>query len=250
MASRSRLFLLIVSTILPLPVASAQSAIYTNRLAVGNAIESDNAVLLQEIAQRGGNMEEMNLFGLTPLMEAARNGSPRCAAFLISRNVPLETRSMDGFPAVYYAVYLDPGDPYRNDPSYLKGRAAVLSELIQAGADYRGTYWNVRGFGLVHLAVLGDNLPCLQVLVASGADVNAVGNYDETPLMVAAGHGYLPMVRYLVAQGADLKAETVAGQNALDFARSWPAVVSYLKSAGATAGSFATQMYQAFGEPN
>lgn len=228
-------------------VLYAQQEIYTNRLAIGIAVDADDAASLAQIAAHGGNLEQRNLFGLTPLMEAAADGSVRCAQFLIKHGVSLQAKSMDGFTAAYYAVYLAPFDPSRNDETYLKRRAEVLKLLIQAGANMEQTVWPVCGFRLVHIASLSDNLPSLEALAAAGADLNAVGSYGETPLMVAAQHDHLDIVKFLVKEGVDMAAETVAGQNALDYAQQWPKVVAYLKSVGAPLGTYATQMMHAFG---
>ncbi len=228
-------------------VAWSQTEIYTNRLAIGNAVESDDAAALAQIAAHGGNLEEKNLFGLTPLMEAARAGSPKCAAVLISHGVDLNALSMDGFPAVYFAVYIDPADPEQQNPAYLKRRADVLKELIDAGAKFTQVLWKTKGFGLVHIAALSGNLPCLKVLSGAGADLNAKGAFGVTPLMVAATQGDPSVVRYLVEAGADPAAETVGGRNAFDYAADWPQVIAYLKGIGSGPGSYRRMLDQAFG---
>ncbi|WP_455381061.1 ankyrin repeat domain-containing protein [Salinispira pacifica] len=251
-ASRSR----IGAATIPLPallllcaaqVLFAQSQIYTNRLAIGNAIESDNSQELALIASHGGNLEEQNLFGLTPLMEAAQAAAPRCAELLIAQGVNLNSRSLAGFPAVYYAVYVNPADPEQNDPTYLPRRAQVLTALIQAGAHFKEVFWKSRGYTLVHIAAESGNLPCLKVLADSGADLNAGGVWGETPLMTAAREGDPAVVRYLVEAGADTSAETVGGQNALDYAAEWPKVADYLRSIGMKPGSYRQMLDSAFG---
>lgn len=229
------------------PAAWSQTEIYTNRLAIGNAIETDDAAALAQIAAHGGNLEEQNLFGLTPLMEASKAGSPKCAALLISHGVNLNALSMEGFPAVYFAVYVDPADPERRNTEYLSRRAEVLKALIDAGADYRQILWEAKGFGLVHIAALSGNLPCLKVLVGAGAGLDAQGAFGVTPLMVAARQGDPAVVRFLVEAGADKSAETLGGRNAFDYAADWPQITAYLKSVGMGPGSYQRLLDQAFG---
>ncbi len=227
--------------------AWSQQEIYSNRLAIGIAIEADDEAGLARIAEKGGNLEEPNLFGLTPLMEAAQAGSPRCAQFLISHGAKLDAAGVEGFTAVYYAVYVDPADPTQNDPGYFRRRAEVLKQLITAGAQFSRPFWPARGFGLLHVAVLSGNLPCLEVLVSAGASVNAVDAFGETALMIAAGQGYLPVVKFLIDSGADKSLETVGGRNAFDYASEWPQVADYLKSVGLGPGSYQRQLDRAFG---
>jgi len=242
---RSSLFFLFF--VLAAATSWSQQEIYTNRLAIGIAIEADDEAGLARIAENGGNLEQPNLFGLTPLMEAAQAGSPKCAQFLIAHGVKLNAAGSEGFTAVYYAVYVDPADPSQNDPTYFRRRAEVLKQLLTAGAQFSQTFWSARGFGLVHIAVLSGNLPCLEVLVSSGAPIDAVDAFGETPLMIAASQGYLPVVRFLVDSGADKSLETVGGRNAFDYASDWPQVGDYLRSVGLGPGSYQRQLDRAFG---
>jgi len=225
----------------------AQTEVYTNRLAVGIAIDADDSAALARIAALGGNLEQPNLFDLTPLMQAASDGSAQCAGFLIEHGVPVNATNRQGYSAAYYAVYLKLSDPSRHDPSYLAGRAQVLQLLISAGADVTRRFWHARGFTLVHIAALTDNIQCMKVLAAAKVDMNATANFGETPLMIAAQNDHLDIVNFLVANGANLNSETVAGRNALDYGANWPDVTAYLRNAGAKPGSYATLLEQAFG---
>ena len=241
-----RLVILMIIALLP-QTLWAQTAVYTNRLAIGIAIDADDSTALARIATLGGNLEQPNLFDLTPLMQAAGDGSVKCAQFLIGHGVQVDATNREGFSAAYYAVYLGLSDPSRHDPTYRAGRAQVLQLLISAGSDVSRRFWHARGFTLAHIAALTDNIQCMKVLAAAKVDMNATANFGETPLMIAAQNDHLDVVRYLVANGASLDAETVAGRNVLDYGANWPDVTTYLRSAGARSGSYATLLQQAFG---
>jgi ankyrin repeat protein len=60
-------------------------------------------------------------------------------------------------------------------------------------------------------AILDKNTAQLQALIQGGANVNARGTYDETPLMWAVDEGWLEGIAILLAAGADAKAESEAG---------------------------------------
>ena len=51
------------------------------------------------------------------------------------------------------------------------------------------------------------NLPMVEHLVKKGADMEAKGAYDNTPLHHASVNGHLPVVEFLVENGADMEAK-------------------------------------------
>jgi len=59
---------------------------------------------------------------------------------------------------------------------------------------------------LILAAILGD-MEALQLLIESGADVNAVSTLNTTALMAAAQNGDIKALRYLLARGADPNAK-------------------------------------------
>jgi uncharacterized protein len=58
-----------------------------------------------------------------------------------------------------------------------------------------------------------ERLEVVKLLVGLGEDVNAADNYGITPLMVAANLGEVPIVQYLIDQGADLGAYDLGKKN-------------------------------------
>jgi ankyrin repeat protein len=80
------------------------------------------------------------------------------------------------------------------------GQASVIDRLLEAGADPNTTGYDFEATPL-HLAVGARCLVCLDVLLAAGADMEAV-NYARTPLDNAATDGWFAGVDHLVAAGA------------------------------------------------
>jgi hypothetical protein len=58
-----------------------------------------------------------------------------------------------------------------------------------------------------------ERLAVVKLLVELGEDVNAADNYGITPLMVAANLGEVPILQYLIDQGADLRAYDLGKKN-------------------------------------
>ncbi len=91
---------------------------------------------------------------------------------------------------------------------------ALLRQNPSAIAD-RDRY----GFTALHTAVHFRQREVVEILLASGADVNDNGTrYQVTPLHIAAGRGYRDMVELLLAKGADIHLKNKYGQTPLDVA--------------------------------
>jgi hypothetical protein len=96
------------------------------------------------------------------------------------------------------------------------GRIATIRALLKAGAkpDMRDQTRN--GWPpLVH-AIHTNQLSAVRALLEGGADPNRT--FDEhkvTPLMMAAGYGYTPIVLVLLEKGADPRKATPGGYTAL-----------------------------------
>ena len=118
----------------------------------------------------------------------------------------------------------------------------------QVGADLGMLAWT--SIGLVAGAIPGFSVPgrermgCIAtMLVDAGANVNALVEDDETPLINAARRGHLDIVKYLVGKGADVSFSTIANKrsarerrSALSEAEKYAHsdVAEYLRANGAT----------------
>lgn len=122
---------------------------------------------------------------LTPLVAAVDSGCGSAVDWLLEAGAEPGLRVGTVEPILYAARW---------------GQVTVIERLLETGADP-----NTAGFDAeatpMHLAVGAECLECLDVLLAAGADIEAV-NYARTPLDVAATIGWLDGVNYLVAAGA------------------------------------------------
>ncbi|NXU91304.1 NFKB2 factor, partial [Xiphorhynchus elegans] len=112
----------------------------------------------------------------------------------------------------------------------------LLSHLGSA-APYLLRLPNFHGLLPVHLAVKAKSLPCLDLLVRKGADVNAVERQSgRTPLHLAVEMENLNMATHLVKKlGADVNSRTFAGNTPLHLAAGLgsPTLTKLLLKAGA-----------------
>lgn len=70
-------------------------------------------------------------------------------------------------------------------------------------------------------AAYNGNTIIAQILINTGADVNAKGSYGWTPLMLAAGCGNTEVAKMLLDAGADVNIEDKNGNTALMIAEKY-----------------------------
>lgn len=91
--------------------------------------------------------------------------------------------------------------------NFLDGLKADLPSF--ENADFSNISWcNSEGENALHIAVIRNALSVAKALIAAGIELNARGDLGHTPLHEAASMCDLPMVQLLVESGADVHALT------------------------------------------
>ena len=95
-----------------------------------------------------------------------------------------------------------------------------MKRLLKAGADPNGARWD--GETTLMIAAEAGSVEVVEMLIAQGADVNAVeSRKGQTALMWAAAENYSDVVHALAALGAEINARSrVVAAPELEFPKS------------------------------
>jgi ankyrin repeat protein len=167
--------------------------------------------------------------GLTPILHARYRDDMEMVRALLATNPDLdvfEGAALGDEPALDRLLDSDPGliGAWSGDgftPLHLAaffGHPETAALLIQRGADVAAVSRNPMTVMPLHSAVAGRDARTVEVLLGSGADVNAPSHAGFTPLLDAAQNGDPGIVEVLLARGADPEQATEAGKRARDLA--------------------------------
>ncbi|MCX5743841.1 MAG: ankyrin repeat domain-containing protein [Proteobacteria bacterium] len=216
------------------------------------AIRNGNLDVVKLLVEQGGaNLDYKNTAGDTALSFAQRFGRADIIAYMAARTAPVDTVPFserpqtdkddrmfaalvdwtDGELPTRLAAMLDGGanpnaqrknlTPLLTLAAQSARGAATYQTLIEHGAD--ATVPDAAGSTVLHvLAAQGSATEEVRAILASKIPVDVRNADDKTPLHLAAGSTYwdaLPLVKFLVEAGADVRAKDRAGHAPLDDAR-------------------------------
>ena len=159
-----------------------------------------DTVLAALLLAAGADPDARDNGGATPLHRAGGRRDPAIARLLLRAGAELEARDSDGLTPLQWA--LNAWHP----------NGGTIGALLGAGADVRVRDRN--GEFPLHRAVDLQDLQLVASLLELGADPNAAGVAGRTALHIA-GWGPAPVMRELLAAGADVGARTVDGWSPL-----------------------------------
>jgi ankyrin repeat protein len=161
------------------------------------------------------------------LLQLASEGETQAALALVSPGVDVNQSQSDGTTALHWAIYYNDADlvqrliergadvkarnSYGATPlsqAAIVGNTAVIKALLDAGseADERGADDQTA----LMIIARTPNVAAAKVLVEAGADVNVREKWrGQTALMWAAAQNQSGMVDFLIAQGADVDAQSL-----------------------------------------
>ena len=181
-ALRTRVFLAtaILGMHLALPAAADSLDDLFNAAKLGDVSE----ITLQVSRGMDPNASDPN--GNTLLIIAARENQPTVVAELLRQpGIKLNARNTVGDSAIMLAS--------------LRGNTGIVEQLLKAGAAFDDEGWNP----LLYAAFEG-RVEIVDLLLARGANVNALAPNKSTPLMFAARNGHDDVVARLLKAGAKL----------------------------------------------
>lgn len=159
---------------------------------------------VRELLMLGANKDQKNKVGFSAYNAAANSGYGDLAMELAEQGVERDTNTGDSYSAISLAAYF--------------GHTDTVRRLLESGSDpdtQVGGWYNA-----LHHAVKKDNLELARELLVGGADPNigVTARRGETPLMMAAENGNIPMMELLIKMGANIDAIDSMGKNATDYA--------------------------------
>ncbi|KAI9263770.1 ankyrin repeat-containing domain protein [Sporodiniella umbellata] len=213
---------------------------------------SGNLEKVQELVERGANVNHKDHAGWTPLHEAAIKGQYQVAKYLIQQGAVVNARGFEddtplhdacsyGFfdcvqllvdsGANVYALNSEkqmPLDVCDDDKciEVMKLKIDSLEKIASADAQ---------GKTRLHRASIEGDLESVERVLREGDNVNAVDRNLYTPLHCAAQHGHLSVVEALIKNGADINSLDLNGSTVLHIAcqHSHSSIAQYLIDAGA-----------------
>ncbi|HSG89617.1 MAG TPA: ankyrin repeat domain-containing protein [Pseudomonadales bacterium] len=205
--------------------------------------------LVRRMIEAGAPVNARDARGQTPLMWAAANARVETFALLLASGAAIDERSDGGFTPLLFAVKSGSaamadaalaagGDPDLRLPdgtsavqlAMYQGNHGFAARLVERGVDVHA--YDHNGRQLLHAAVLADQPRLVRLLLAAGADLDALtgaptvewkyesnfraGAYEWPPtpaLMLAAEAGLADTMRLLAEAGADSAWRSATGDN-------------------------------------
>jgi len=187
---------------------------------------ADRTEVALQLLQAHARVDQSNPNGFTALHEAAKRGNVRLAGELLRQGARIDARTQDGWTALHWATYMghaqiagfllghgaEPDPVDKTGQSVLmhaveRGRTEIALLLIRHGVDVnrRSGPENMPKYPLLAAAEASkSDLVLLQALLDAGADIEAAGWYNDTPLCTAARLGNSTVARHLVKVGAEV----------------------------------------------
>jgi ankyrin repeat protein len=178
--------LLTVSFVLLRPDAPVQAASKT--AAVCDAARTDDLPGVRKLIQAHADVNAPANDGSTALLWAAYHRDAEMTKALLAAGASVDIANHYGVTPLLQAS--------RN------GDVEVMQALLDAGAD--ATRWHPEGETPLMAAARTGRVDAVQLLLSHGSFVNAQDPFqEETALMWASAEGHLPVVKALLAAGAD-----------------------------------------------
>jgi ankyrin repeat protein len=207
----------------------------------------------------GGNVNQANRAGKTPLFVAVQCANPDIVENLLHAQPDIEACDSEGKTALHAAVEIDSERIIRQllihnasvnkqnevgeTPLMAAHSETIVNLLCEAGGDVNlKTYssWDALMF-----AVRRGNFEVVRALLSRGAEANSITDIGETPVYIAVSYNTAnqqAILKILIEFGAEINEETDAGLTPLSLAAQYceSTIVETLINAGAKVNATST----------
>lgn len=198
------------------------------------AIRNNKTEIAELLIQQGASLQAKTRFGIFPLSMAILADNQQIVRILTNHNLPQDLATLlilEQWSQAESIIDRQPNliaeNPLLLHYTIKQGLLAATSWLLKKGADIEiGNSYQlddyVANLTPLQVAVEASQVKIAQLLIESGADVNAVttGELELTALHGAAARGNLDLIRLLIKHQANLNAkDNVDGRTPLDYAR-------------------------------
>lgn len=165
------------------------------------AVETNNLRLIKRILREGGDVNEINAFGDTPLLTTIFHNNIEPAKILLRNAAQTDFKTKLSGSSVFHLVAefdrsefvdlllhynanSDSRDKYNLTPVHIAshfGHDNTLKKLLHAHAN-PNVREDLKQQTPLHLAAIRENKNCITILVESGGKINAKNCWGETPI--------------------------------------------------------------------
>lgn len=174
---------------------------HLNNSLLSAACQGDR-VAIENLLDRGADIEAKDNYGCTPLLWAVCNDHTDVALFLMDHGADSTVKDNRGNTPLHFAAY--------------RGLANIVQLLIAQGADIETK--NIDGRTPLLRAVNNGHEEVALLLMDRGADSTVKDNIENTLLHLAAQDGLANIAQLLIAQGAEIEAKNNNGKTPLMYA--------------------------------
>lgn len=185
-----------LSLVLPAWLPSAWAGAYEDFF---TALRRDHVAAVQQLLARGFDPNALDPKGVPALVAALREKSYAVARVLMAHpRIDIDRVGSVDETALMVACH--------------QGEMELARSLVQRGAQLNRPGWTP-----LHYAATAGQLEAVRFLLDEAAYIDAESPNRTTPLMMAARHKQITIVRYLIEQGADPTVRNQAGLSAADY---------------------------------